>query len=89
MFYAVCVDVFWWILTGTEWGWTHKLRVRSLLSAMEIEIHDAELVFDLTDDGDDKMSPNEMIFGFSRLQGFARSGDVGAILRHQQTWICR
>lgn len=54
-------------------------RMISLLSALELEIHDAELVFDLTDDGDGKMSADEMAFGFSRLKGNARSVDILAL----------
>jgi len=54
-------------------------RVKTLLSALELEINDAELVFDLTDDGDGKVGAEEMVYSFSRLKGAARSVDVLAL----------
>lgn len=55
------------------------VRVRTLLSALGIDIHDAHLVFDLTDDGDGTIGANEMVKGFRRLKGWARSLDLLAL----------
>merc|ERR1740130_2353154 len=55
-------------------------RIMHLLSAMELEIRDADLVYDLTDDGDHHLSAKEMVYGFSRLKGNARSIDIMALI---------
>jgi hypothetical protein len=55
-------------------------RVQNWLAAMELEISDADLVYDLTDDGNDSMSAEEMVYGFSRLKGAARSIDIMALI---------
>jgi voltage-gated sodium channel len=55
-------------------------RIKTWLSAMELELHDAELVFDLADDGDGQLSAKEMVYGFSRLKGTARSIDIWALM---------
>lgn len=55
-------------------------RVQHWLAAMELEIRDADLVYDLTDDGNDRMSAHEMVYGFYRLRGTARSIDVQALI---------
>jgi hypothetical protein len=53
-----------------------KPAVRTWLSAMEIEVGDSELLFDLVDNGDEKISANELVEGISRLKGNARSIDL-------------
>merc|ERR1719272_114207 len=55
-------------------------RIKNWLSAMDLELHDAELVFDLADDGDGQLSAKEMVYGFSRLKGTARSIDIWALI---------
>lgn len=55
-------------------------RVAHWLAAMEMEIRDAEFVFDLLDDGDGRMSAKEMVLGFSRMKGTARSLDIMALV---------
>jgi len=55
-------------------------RVQTWLSAMELELDDADLVYDLTDDGNDKLSASEMVMGFSKLKGPARSIDIQALI---------
>lgn len=54
--------------------------VRTWLSTMELEMSDSDLVFDLADGGDNKMSANELIYGFQRLRGAARSTDIWALI---------
>jgi len=56
-------------------------RVKTLLSALELDIEDAELVFDLTDTGDGQIGAEEMVYGFSRLKGAARSVDILALTK--------
>lgn len=56
-------------------------RVKSWLAAMDLEVRDAELVFNLVDDGDAKISAEELVHGFSRLKGAARSMDMVTLLR--------
>mmetsp|Transcript_18917 Transcript_18917/g.33336 ORF Transcript_18917/g.33336 Transcript_18917/m.33336 type:complete len:553 (+) Transcript_18917:42-1700(+) len=51
-------------------------RVKSWLAAMELDIRDAELVFDLIDDGDGTISAPELVRGFAKLKGTARSVDM-------------
>merc|ERR1719359_2780946 len=55
-------------------------RVSNWLAAMDLEIRDADLVYDLTDDGNDRLSAAEMVCGFSKLKGAARSIDVMALI---------
>eukprot|EP00404_Azadinium_spinosum_P026029 CAMPEP_0180672918 /NCGR_PEP_ID=MMETSP1037_2-20121125/65406_1 /TAXON_ID=632150 /ORGANISM="Azadinium spinosum, Strain 3D9" /LENGTH=240 /DNA_ID=CAMNT_0022702129 /DNA_START=61 /DNA_END=780 /DNA_ORIENTATION=- len=57
-------------------------RVKAWLSAMELEVRDAEVLFDLVDDGDHRISAEELVHGFARLKGNARSLDL-AILLHE------
>lgn len=54
--------------------------VKTWLSTMDLELTDTDLVFDLADGGDEKMCADEMVFGFSRLKGTARSIDIWALI---------
>lgn len=55
----------------------HDDRVTTLLSAMDLEIHDPDLVFNLADDdGDGSITAEEMVKSFALLRGSARSLDV-------------
>jgi len=58
----------------------NDVRVTTWLSAMELEMHDAELVFDLADDGDGRLSVEELAHGFTILRGGARSMDIWALM---------
>jgi len=59
-------------------------EVRLLLSAMELDVNDARLVFDLTDDGDGSLGAEEMAAGFSRLKGQARTVDMLALTKNSK-----
>jgi len=55
--------------------------VRSWLSAQGLEEEDDDLLFDLLDDnGDGKLTPEELTRGIGRLKGAARSIDVVSLL---------
>lgn len=54
--------------------------IRSWLAAYEFEVSDVKLVFDLMDDGDGRLSVDELMTGVSRLKGFARSIDLHVLL---------
>merc|ERR1712098_523255 len=55
-------------------------RTNRWLSAMEIEVGDANALFDLLDDGDGKITVDELVRGVSRLRGAARSIDVVTVM---------
>merc|ERR1712137_790370 len=46
------------------------------LSAQDIDVGDSALLFDLLDNGDGELTPNELCSGISRLKGPARSFDI-------------
>jgi hypothetical protein len=53
-----------------------------LSGSLELDIHDAELLFDLLDiDGDHNISTDEIVSGCFRLKGSARSLDILALTR--------
>jgi hypothetical protein len=51
-------------------------RVRTWIAAMGLEIRDAEHVFDLMDDGDKKLSAQEIVQGVAKLKGTATAVDM-------------
>jgi len=51
-------------------------RVKAWLEAMDLEVRDSSRVFSLIDDGDRKISAEELVSGFSHLKGSARSVDM-------------
>eukprot|EP00929_Paragymnodinium_shiwhaense_P103176 TRINITY_DN6648_c0_g4_i1.p1 TRINITY_DN6648_c0_g4~~TRINITY_DN6648_c0_g4_i1.p1 ORF type:complete len:638 (-),score=73.37 TRINITY_DN6648_c0_g4_i1:28-1941(-) len=56
-------------------------RVQKWLAAQEIEVKDADLVFQMVDDeGDQRLSPEELVRGFARLKGPAKSMDLAAVI---------
>jgi len=55
-------------------------KVQTFLAAMDLEIRDAELVFDLLANKNQLISAKDMVYGFSWLKGNARSVDCVAIL---------
>eukprot|EP00929_Paragymnodinium_shiwhaense_P103171 TRINITY_DN6648_c0_g2_i1.p1 TRINITY_DN6648_c0_g2~~TRINITY_DN6648_c0_g2_i1.p1 ORF type:complete len:652 (-),score=77.51 TRINITY_DN6648_c0_g2_i1:72-2027(-) len=56
-------------------------RVQKWLAAQEIEVKDADLVFQMVDDeGDQRLSPEELVRGFARLKGPAKSMDLVAVI---------
>merc|ERR1719330_2143272 len=56
-------------------------KVRTWLGAMDIEVADAEGLFDLMDDGDGYLTLDEIVSSLARLKGGARSLDVVALKR--------
>lgn len=56
-------------------------RVKSWLSAMDLDVRDAESMFALVDDGDRKVSAYELVAGFGRLKGGAKSLDMNTLLQ--------
>jgi len=55
-------------------------RVKTWLSAMELDVRDIRAFFDMLDDGDHEIDLNELIDGVSRLKGNARSLDMVTLL---------
>jgi len=51
-------------------------RVKAWLAAMDLEVRDTDLIFSLIDDGDHKISAEELVLGVGRLKGPARSVDL-------------
>jgi len=64
-------------------------RVKTLLSALDIDLADAETIFKLSNLEGDELSPDEMINGFSKLKGFAKSVDVGQMLSRQTASLAK
>merc|ERR1712137_1439787 len=50
--------------------------VRVWLAAQDVEVGDGTLLFDLMDDGDKKLTVEELVKGVARLRGPARSLDL-------------
>mmetsp|Transcript_14543 Transcript_14543/g.45723 ORF Transcript_14543/g.45723 Transcript_14543/m.45723 type:complete len:460 (-) Transcript_14543:20-1399(-) len=57
-------------------------KVRTWLSAMELEVSDPDLLFDFLDDGDEVLTVEELIGGVARLKGSARNIDVVALMHN-------
>merc|ERR1719326_1446542 len=55
---------------------TSDPRMKTWLTAMDFEVSNAKLVFELIDDGDRKLSATELAQGVHRLKGSARSIDM-------------
>jgi len=66
------------------------MRVKTLLSAMDLDVQQADLIFQLScPDGKDELSAQEMVDGFSRLKGYSRSTGVADLLqRERKAQIC-
>jgi len=59
-------------------------HVKTLLSAMNLDMNHADLLFQLCDDdGQDGLSVDEMVFGFSRFKGYAQSLGVAELLQRE------
>mmetsp|Transcript_50987 Transcript_50987/g.157815 ORF Transcript_50987/g.157815 Transcript_50987/m.157815 type:complete len:536 (-) Transcript_50987:96-1703(-) len=56
-------------------------RAKTWLAAMELEVRDAQLIYDLIDDGDNRVSAEELVKGIGRLKGNARSLDMITLMR--------
>jgi len=54
--------------------------VRTWLAAQEIEARDGNLLFDLMDGGDQRLSASELIKGLGRLKGTAKSLDLVGLM---------
>merc|ERR1719282_849813 len=50
--------------------------IRTWLSAMELDVRDADKLFTLIDDGDEALTAEELVKGVGRLKGPAKSIDV-------------
>merc|ERR1711874_516743 len=61
-------------------------RMKAWISAMDMDVSDAERVFTLMDDGDGEVSVDELLAGISRLKGAAKSIDL-CQLAHKITRI--
>jgi len=55
--------------------------IRHWLSSMELDVHDVEAVFDLIDNGDGKLTAEELVLGASHLKGAARNIDIALLLK--------
>lgn len=60
-------------------------KVRTWLGAMDLEVGDADLLFDCLDDGDECISMDELVRGVPRLSGKARSIDLVALMHKAQS----
>ena len=52
---------------------------RTWLAALDLEINDLEEVFALLDDGDGKLTADELVHGVAKLRGTAKSLDLAAV----------
>jgi len=55
-------------------------RIKHYLGLLEIEVHDAEGLFDLLDDGDQQVTLSEFVCGITRMKGQARSADMVSLM---------
>eukprot|EP00930_Biecheleria_cincta_P013392 TRINITY_DN11962_c0_g1_i5.p1 TRINITY_DN11962_c0_g1~~TRINITY_DN11962_c0_g1_i5.p1 ORF type:complete len:570 (+),score=90.88 TRINITY_DN11962_c0_g1_i5:92-1801(+) len=58
-------------------------EVQIWLSAMDLDLSDVDLLFELLDDGDGKLSADELVRGVARVRGAARSIDLNQAMRKQ------
>jgi len=58
--------------------------VKTWLAAMELDVIDAQILFDLIDNGDSKITAKELLQGVARLKGFARSIDLVTLLHESR-----
>ena len=56
-------------------------QLKSVFQYLELEVHDAEALFRLLDEGDGEVTFQEFIKGVMRLKGQARSIDLIALMR--------
>merc|ERR1719329_355323 len=56
-------------------------RLKTWLSAMELDVSDTKLLFDLIDNGDGAISSDELVLGVKKLKGAARSLDMVTVMR--------
>lgn len=59
-------------------------EVKTWLSVMELDVHDADELFKMLDNGDGEVSAAEFVEGILRLKGGARSQDVMKIMHASQ-----
>jgi len=58
-------------------------EVRTWLSAMELDVSDLEMIFQLLDEDEDgRLSRNDLVQGISRLKGHARRTDMNFLMHH-------
>jgi len=61
-------------------GLIENPKIRTWLSAQDVEVGEGGLLFDLMDDGDDMLTAEELVQGMARLKGTARSVDLIGLL---------
>merc|ERR1711957_558612 len=55
------------------------------MASMDLDVADAEMVFELVDaDGDGRLTAEELVAGVSRLMGDARNLDLLVLMREQR-----
>merc|ERR1719174_3158995 len=69
------------VLTKDEFrGMLTVPTIKHYLSHLDIEVHDAEGLFDLLDDGDGQVTLSEFVGGVTRMKGQARSADMVSLM---------
>lgn len=69
------------VLTKEEFrGMLTVPTIKHYLSHLDIEVHDAEGLFDLLDDGDGQVTLSEFVQGVTRMKGQARSADMVSLM---------
>lgn len=58
--------------------------IRHYLSHLDLEVHDAEGLFDLLDDGDGQVTLAEFVSGMERMKGQARSADLVSLMHESK-----
>lgn len=61
-------------------------EILSWLAAQDLSVEDADHLFELLDDGDQKLSASEVVVGVDRLKGSARSIDFAIFMREYRTF---
>merc|ERR1711972_1222790 len=56
-------------------------RVKTWMQILELDVHDAQALFSLIDDGDGEVTFDEFITGLMRLKGNASTMDTVTIMR--------
>jgi len=54
--------------------------IKHYLAHLDIQVHDAEDLFDLLDDGDGQVTLSEFVSGVTRMKGQARSADMVSLM---------
>lgn len=68
------------ISQGEFWKFLNSPGVVEYLSVLDVDVHDAEHLFDVLDDGDGHISIDEFCSGIARVKGAARSMDLVSLM---------